>query len=283
MQFEINYGSCPRVAGQPYQPPHQAWIAQCDQTGIRYVTPPPNFEQIHVCYENAASNVWPESPKDTTARGYSKIVRLIEANLSSTHWPASICDIGCATGGLLKAFSSNWQKFGIEPSNAAASLASAHGVVIIGNDWKSGLQGRQFDCISLLSVIEHVAEQDALLQSIAAAVKPGGLVFIETGDYNSLWARFMGQHWYYYNKPEHVVFHSQKSLGKLLHKHGFVVVVRAGHQNHKSATGLRGRAAAFKRLIHGAILRLHNAKAEPFRALWHDHQWVLARRNMYSN
>jgi len=274
--FEVNYGSDPRVAGVPYRPPGRAWIAQCDRSGIRYVTPEPDFEQIRRCYAKAETTVWRDDPVDGRRRGYWRMVKLIESNLSKPN--PSMCDVGCYTGGFAKSFGQQWRRYGIEPSSKAAEAAAEAGVQILGTDWSEVLPGRQFDCVTLLSVIEHVYEQDALIDTVRAALNPFGLVFIETGDYDSWWARFMGPRWYYYNLPEHVAFHSRHSLCRLLERHGFEVVAALGHRTHKRSIGWIGRASAFKRLATGTVKRLVGPSSEPYRALWRDHQWVLARR-----
>jgi 2-polyprenyl-6-hydroxyphenyl methylase/3-demethylubiquinone-9 3-methyltransferase len=100
----------------------------------------------------------------------------------------SLLDIGCG-GGLL---SEPMARLGFQVTGADASeknigTASAHAV-------QSGLQidyraatadallaeGRHFDVVLNMEVVEHVADVPAYLAACAALVKPGGLTFVAT-------------------------------------------------------------------------------------------------------
>lgn len=276
--FKLSYGLKPLVAGQNFITNSEHYIYECPKTGIRYTRPEPDIDQINRCYKKSEGNVWPEDVYDTYRRGYSQIVSSIEKYTSRNK--KNICDIGCYTGGFLNTFNTRWGKYGIEPSIIAAEAAGLNDIEIIGEKWEDVLNKNQkFDCISSLSVIEHICEQDLFVDKIRQSLNPNGLLFIETGDYLSLWARFMRRRWYYYNLPEHVAFHSRRTLPELLEKHGFSVLELSINKYHKRPKGFIQWGSHLKCLgiAFGKKINIFQKNSDPYRAFLLDHLRIIAK------
>jgi hypothetical protein len=65
---------------------------------------------------------------------------------------------------------------------------------------------------------------DAIIEKAAKCLKPGGGIYITTGDIESLHARVLGRKWRLIAPPFHIFYYSPKTLSRLLEMHGFSVV-----------------------------------------------------------
>ncbi len=145
-----------------------------------------------------------------------------------------VLDIGCAAGGLMLAMGEQFQTFGIEPSQEAASKAAASGVRILGSDFAClATTAQRFDVICAIDVIEHVPEPETFLRTAARALTPGGCIVISTGNADALAWRWMGPQYYYSHNAEHISFLSPDWCRQLVDRGFAVEIVDAGfrHQN----------------------------------------------------
>lgn len=100
----------------------------------------------------------------------------------------TLVDIGCGGGVLSEPLARlGAQVTGLDPAEGNISVAAAHAQ-------KSGLaidyraetiealvgQGRSFDIVLAMEVVEHVADVEAFVSACCAAVKPGGLLVMAT-------------------------------------------------------------------------------------------------------
>lgn len=100
----------------------------------------------------------------------------------------SVLDIGCGAGLASEALARmGAQVTGLDAAAAALEAARAHAAAEgLSIDYREGMpenlaaEGRHFDAVVALEVIEHVADRPAFLAALAGLVKPGGLVFLST-------------------------------------------------------------------------------------------------------
>ena len=100
----------------------------------------------------------------------------------------SLLDIGCGGGLLCEPLARlGAEVTGVDPAQKNIGVARLHAA-------QSGLsiqyeqqtvedlvaQGRQFDIVTAMEVVEHVADVDFFVKSCCQAVKPGGLLFLAT-------------------------------------------------------------------------------------------------------
>ena len=100
----------------------------------------------------------------------------------------SVVDIGCGGGLVSEPLARLGATVtGVDPGPENIAAAQAHATAQrlpityrAGTSHDLASEGRQFDCVIALEVIEHVPDIDAFLKSCAALARPGGLVLLST-------------------------------------------------------------------------------------------------------
>jgi 2-polyprenyl-3-methyl-5-hydroxy-6-metoxy-1,4-benzoquinol methylase len=113
----------------------------------------------------------------------------------------SILDVGAASGLLVSlAKKRGWEAQGVEPSQKLVDAAERfHGVQLLqGQLPHPGLQGRRFDVVFLVDVIEHVADPVGLLRHAANVMAPDGILVVVTPDVGRLASRLLGPRWWHF-------------------------------------------------------------------------------------
>jgi SAM-dependent methyltransferase len=136
-------------------------------------------------------------------------------------------DVGAATGffmDIAKRF--GFAVSGVEIAGFAAEVARNKGLdVTTGTLADVGEQrASMYDVVTMLDVIEHVADPRAELLRVAGMLKSHGLVVINTPDAGSWYARIMGRGWHLIVPPEHLYYFDRSNMTTLLLECGFRVI-----------------------------------------------------------
>ena len=100
----------------------------------------------------------------------------------------TLLDVGCG-GGLLTESLARWgaKVTGIDASSETIAVAQAHaqqeGLKIayqVNSAEALAQTGEQFDCITALEIVEHVADVKSFLRALHLLLKPNGLLFMAT-------------------------------------------------------------------------------------------------------
>lgn len=135
-----------------------------------------------------------------------------------------ILDVGCGNGGFLAwAHELGWKCYGVEIDAVAAGVARNLGIDVLGSE--VGDLGAEyvefFDAITLSHVIEHVYDPVAVLRHCWRLLKPGGSIWVETPNTDSVGYELYGVHWRGLEAPRHVVLFNTPSLRWSLGQAGF--------------------------------------------------------------
>lgn len=160
-----------------------------------------------------------------------------ELALVEEHCPSRgrFLDVGCNMGMLLRhARARGWQAVGVEPSPALYRVATERLGLEVHNCWLDELPAREhgtFDVVALSDVFEHVTEPRRFLRSVAAPLKPGGLLYIKVPNarWNLLKQRVGDLRGHrspkVWDSYEHVVHYTDDTLRAMLEIEGFDPVV----------------------------------------------------------
>ena len=72
------------------------------------------------------------------------------------------------------------------------------------------------DAITMIEVIEHLTDPVAVVSECHRVLKPGGVLYIQTGNIKSPKALMAGASWDYFTLPGHICYFSKKSMARLL-------------------------------------------------------------------
>ncbi len=127
-----------------------------------------------------------------------------------------LLDVGCASGlFLFAAAERGWQVTGLEPAEVlyreAQERLAGRGTVLPLTLEESDLPEHQFDVVTLWDVLEHVADPLNMMGRCQALLKPGGSLFLNVPDLDSVEARILGRQWPLL-LPEHLNYFNRPSL-----------------------------------------------------------------------
>jgi 2-polyprenyl-3-methyl-5-hydroxy-6-metoxy-1,4-benzoquinol methylase len=191
-------------------------ILRCDACGFLFVDPLPT--DLLRAYADLEDQDY-EADADARVRNFAPILdRLRELRPAAR----SLLDIGAGTGILCEAARGlGFDAVGVEPSRwAVATAKRRRGLDLLeGTFPHPALAQRRFDVVSLVDVIEHVADPVALLRATRGALAEGGLVVVVTPDIGSLAARLLGQRWWHC-RLAHVGYFSEETMRAALAQAG---------------------------------------------------------------
>lgn len=139
----------------------------------------------------------------------------------------ALLEIGCAYGFFLDEARDRFDRVvGIDVATSVVERAQqrfgveAHAGGFLAFPFEEG----SFDVICLWDTIEHLSRPDLFMEKARQLLRPGGRLFLTTGDISSLNARMRGPDWRQIHPPSHLHYFSRDSIARLLDRAGFGVL-----------------------------------------------------------
>jgi 2-polyprenyl-3-methyl-5-hydroxy-6-metoxy-1,4-benzoquinol methylase len=203
---------------------------RCKSCALLFVNPRPAASSIDAAVrtgfhaaEALRLNVVSRHSPAKVAR-YRKVLRRMFDDVWRGGRPIAWLDVGAGYGEIVEAVTGlappGSRVAGLEPMHPKAAHARARGLSII-EDYLRPEHG-PVDVISVVDVFSHIPDFGRFLDDVKACLKPGGEVFIETGNLADLGAReeFPDE----LGVPDHLVFAGERHLRGYLERARFDVL-----------------------------------------------------------
>lgn len=232
--------TAPEAQGPDYE--HRSGGAQefhlvrCRRCDARYLNPRPTTAMLGRLYardsyysrtfHTQSNPVVRYAKRRRDASRMHALTRVSRAPLSSMR----VLDVGAGDGGLLDGLRAagvpSSQLYGVEVDDAAAATLAARGYQAFAaraEDLEVG--DLRFDLITMIQVIEHLAEPVRVLHHLATLLAPDGAIVLETPNLDS-WERgfFADRTWGGYHFPRHWTLWNRTTLMRTLEAAGLVPV-----------------------------------------------------------
>jgi len=237
-----------------------------------YAFSPEHMRTYEVVRCNTCSHAFCILPADDIWKNYQSVVDAEYLSREEAHLltaekvvetmqryiPSGILlDVGCATGDFLAVAKSRYAVEGLELSQWSSDIAKKRGFTIHTCTLSEIPPEKKYDIVTLFGVIEHFESPAQEIARISRLVRPGGYVFIWTGDIDSWLARLLGRKWWYI-QGQHIQFFSRTSLDRVFSDVGFVPVACERYPFTTSLGSLSKSAFRYRILRPVARLFLDN-------------------------
>jgi SAM-dependent methyltransferase len=192
--------------------PVRRWV-QCQACGHGFANPRPAKSAIEDAFREPPPPhllTWDYS----TLTAYSDIIHRLWQRRPGGDW----LDVGAASGGLAAvAMDFGYRVTGLDIHPGYADFVRRLGVeFLLGDIADYDFHGRRFDIVSMGDVIEHVVDPKKAIARVASILKPGGLIWLSTPNYEGVWTRAMREKDAMWKEGEHFHFFCLRSLNRLL-------------------------------------------------------------------
>lgn len=134
-----------------------------------------------------------------------------------------LLDVGAGIGLFLEvAKERGWEVYGTEYTQEAINICTNKGIVMKQGALTEELFPKAyFDVITSFEVIEHTSYPQTDIQLIYDFLKPSGILYLTTPNFNSIVRRFLKSKWNVIAYPEHLSYFTKKSMHFALTKNNF--------------------------------------------------------------
>ena len=178
---QVSCRSCGSEFNTLFLEGHGYRIVTCRDCGLRYVNPQPTGQELHDYYSNFdEGSTWRGDGEESFDRAMRRIVLRHRRS-------GSLLDVGSSRGNfLLSMRSAGFDVYGVEPSPKNSDFARSKNNIptFTGTveEFLSALHGGPFDVISILNVLEHLREPNAVLCGLRDLLVDDGIVTLVVPD-----------------------------------------------------------------------------------------------------
>lgn len=137
---------------------------------------------------------------------------------------ANVLDYGCGAGEFLRYCEEDFHTFGYEPNKDAREAAAHKTKTTELIPSLSDLEDGKLNAITLWHVLEHIENQENILNAFHKKLNDKGLLYIAVPNYNSYDAQYYKENWAAYDVPRHIYHFSRSGMQKYLNNHQWRIV-----------------------------------------------------------
>lgn len=176
------------------------------------------LDDLYRHYSYSAERACPPA----TIASYSRLLLEFERYRKA----GKILDVGCGQGDFLaEAGKRGWAVCGTEFSPQAVERCRERGLdVRQGNLELSMFDPNSFDVVTSFEVFEHIDDAPAEIRKIHTLLRPGGMFYMTTPNFNSVLRYLEGAEFRMIAYPEHISYYTPVSAHHLARDAGFEVI-----------------------------------------------------------
>lgn len=235
----------------------KAQYIHCPVCHCLFVDPFPRRE-LNLAFQGAETIERLEKEDEQRRGFFLKRLERLEKRIGDIHQGMRLLDAGCGAGILIReARSRGWSADGVELSAelaARARLNNPEANIITGDIQNQEPEGRGYDVVISLDVLEHVLSPIKMVESCREMLKPGGLLMLQTPNTRSLRNRIRGAKWDMLDPDQHLNLFSPDALRVLLTTVGFEIL----EMTTASGTGMEKGAASWVAQVKEGLLGVLN-------------------------
>jgi len=185
-------------------------------------------EELYSYYKKYTGMPKHEVYDELTRKSYMKVLDLISSKIDGT----CILDVGSGKGDFVEAAQNQgFDITGIELSKDAVDIANKFNLPVYNLDFFSdSIRESSKDIVTMFEVIEHVPDPVSFIRRAQAIVKPGGIIYITTPNYNSVDRKILGSRWGAIHR-EHLTYFTPATLLKLVNEYTDLEVLHKETRN----------------------------------------------------
>lgn len=219
---------CPQCASDkkvPYAPCSAQHLVRCGSCGLVFTGLEPSTEDLLAFYSRY---LMVEDISPVTLLRYEEVLDSFEPFRKS----GRILETGCGAGIFMqRAAMRGWEVHGTEIGTNALAAAQARGVHMVeGPLDPDNYPADHFDIVCSIEVIEHLRTPRAELKNVFKVLRPGGLFYVTTPNFDCLARRISPTDWNVASYPEHLCYFTPRTLDRMLRSEGM-------EKRHLTTTG----------------------------------------------
>jgi 2-polyprenyl-3-methyl-5-hydroxy-6-metoxy-1,4-benzoquinol methylase len=203
---------------RPLQAHARHHLAQCRSCGMVFAHRPPTAQELEATYGS-----YPVIPalSPLTKQRYLELLDVFDGYRRT----GRILDAGSGSGYFLDtAMERGWEAHGTEYDTAVVEACRARGIHMQqGVLDPAHYTEASFDVITSFEVLEHLVDPATELAHISKLLRPGGILYLTTPNFNSVARHIARDRWNIINYPEHLNYFTPRTLGLSLKKAGLHV------------------------------------------------------------
>lgn len=194
-------------------------LYKCAKCLFVFSRPIPSNELLDKTYKNYGRAHHHEISPITIKR-YRELLSIFETHRQLN----KILDVGCGSGHFLESASKHgWEAYGTEFSESLYNLCLTKGLnMALGNLDPASYRPESFDVVTSFEVIEHINNPLEELSKFYKLLRPGGIVYCTTPNFNAVQRLINGQNFRtILSYPEHLSYYTPKTLKAAFERVGF--------------------------------------------------------------
>jgi SAM-dependent methyltransferase len=213
-------------------------MVRCDHCAAGMISPQPKPDEIPEFYQLPTYYTHGESHiRHVEPRFWDKVLTKLawKADRATPFDPdaiakilpkdASICDLGCGHGLILKRFKElGFNVIGVDPDPSSRKLAGEAGVLVLpgtAEDLPAELATRQFDLVIMTHSLEHCIDPVAALANAHRLTRPGGYFYCEVPNCGCLHFETLTVCSETFDSPRHLWFFTPQALRHAIECSGY--------------------------------------------------------------